>query len=180
MGTNASMKNLLSLMALSACLLAATAATAQQPAYTVRDLGDLGGGYSVANAINSSGDIVGFSTTATGRTRPFLCHNGAMQDLGTLYGLAGTPDFEHDIGNANSISDNGQIVGTTYKFTQNNFGGYNVSTVGFRYRNGTLTEFDSGATESINNAGQSVGYGRAYTGPYYATLNSNGVIETLT
>jgi probable HAF family extracellular repeat protein len=47
-----------------------------------RDLGHLGGGQSIATAINSAGVIVGKSTQAGGRWRAFAYSNGAMRDLG--------------------------------------------------------------------------------------------------
>jgi probable HAF family extracellular repeat protein len=61
------------------------------PIYTSVDLGDLGGGDSVANAINNSGRVVGYSFT--GRKDPFtqnpiddafLYSSGIMTDLSIL------------------------------------------------------------------------------------------------
>src|SRR6266851_3841678 len=47
-----------------------------------RDLGNLGGGQSVANDINSNGVVVGKSKQSSGRWRAFSYSNGAMHDLG--------------------------------------------------------------------------------------------------
>jgi probable HAF family extracellular repeat protein len=47
-----------------------------------RDLGNLGGGQSIANDINSNGVVVGKSRQAGGRWRAFSYFNGTMQDLG--------------------------------------------------------------------------------------------------
>ena len=69
--------------------LAGSGAIAQRPAYTISDLGDLGGGFSNAKAINSQGDIVGESNLADGSVRPFLYSNGVMHDLGTHLWPAG-------------------------------------------------------------------------------------------
>jgi probable HAF family extracellular repeat protein len=58
----------------------------------MKDLGDLGGGDSIAYAINSATpvQVVGVSTTATGQTDGFLWQNNVMTDLGpnvTPYGI---------------------------------------------------------------------------------------------
>ena len=147
-------------------LLSGTA-QAQQPAYTFQDLGTLGGGSASANAVNNHGEVVGYSTTADGRTRPFLYSNGVMRDLGTLYSPFTVGYIPADRGYATGLNDNGEVVGTTFKYTNAN----KLITVGFRYRNGTMTEFDSGATAAINNAGQSVGQNASG----HASLYTNGV-----
>ncbi len=49
---------------------------------TSRDLGNLGGGQSVANDINSNGVVVGKSKQSSGRWRAFSYSNGAIHDLG--------------------------------------------------------------------------------------------------
>ena len=175
------MKNLLVLSALSVFFMPAATTQAQRPAYTIQNLGTLGGGTSGASGINSKGEVVGDSYTANGSDRPFLYSNGVMQDLGTLYGPQGyyPPYPQGDRGGANAISDNGLIVGTTYKYTQINPATVQYSNPGFRYSNGTMTEFDSGSILGVNNAGQSVGRDtRVVNGVAigsYASLYSNGV-----
>jgi probable HAF family extracellular repeat protein len=67
----------------------------------MRDLGTLGRA-SHANAINSRGQVVGYSDTKSGATRAFLWEKGRMRDLGTPGG-----DSE-----ATAINDRGQVVGT--------------------------------------------------------------------
>ena len=56
-----------------------------------------------AVAINGRGDVVGWSTTGTGRTHAFVWQNGRMIDLGTLKG-----DVESG---AVALNDHGQIIG---------------------------------------------------------------------
>ena len=71
----------------------------------VRDLGTLGGNYSVGFAINNLGQVVGASTLSdNSRSEPFLWkQSGGMQDLG---GLGSGADNA-----ALAINDNGVIVG---------------------------------------------------------------------
>ncbi len=167
------MKNIVTVALLAVCLLRTVGAQAQQPAYTFLDLGTLGGGTAVANALNSHRDVVGYSTTAIGQTRPYLYHNGVMQNLGTIYGQDGLSAYpQGDRGGANAISDNGLITGTTYKLVRDPLNNQQKTiTISYRYSNGKMTEFDSGSILGINNAGQSVGYNSSS----HATLNSNGM-----
>src|SRR5262249_33676414 len=55
---------------------------------TMADLGTLGGTYSIANAINDGGVVVGQSgvTTASSHPHAFRYTNGVMADLGTIAG----------------------------------------------------------------------------------------------
>ena len=71
--------------------------------YTVIDLGTLGGDSSEAAAINSRGEVVGWSKNGAGQTRAFMYRAGAMADLGTLVG--GTYSY------ATAINDRGQVIG---------------------------------------------------------------------
>jgi probable HAF family extracellular repeat protein len=83
-------------------MLQLPAMLAAQPSYRVIDLGSLGGDYSVGLAINSNGQVTGYSTTTAGHTHAFLYSNGVMTDLGTL---GGTESY------GRSINEVGQIVG---------------------------------------------------------------------
>lgn len=71
------------------------------------DLGSLGGDFSLAEAINNQGQIVGFSSLGNGGpgelTHAFLYEKGVMRDIGTLDGTGNSFAFD--------INDKGQIVG---------------------------------------------------------------------
>src|SRR5215213_1488199 len=69
---------------------------------SITDLGTLGGGNSLAFGTNDLGQVVGESSTASGRSHAFLWQNGKMRDLGTLGG-------RYSI--AWEINDHGQVVG---------------------------------------------------------------------
>ena len=66
-----------------------------------KDLGTLGGGYSLAFGINDRGQIVGESATANGETHPFLYDDGTMRDLG----------LPVSDGHARGINNEGVVVG---------------------------------------------------------------------
>jgi probable HAF family extracellular repeat protein len=71
------------------------------------ELGDLGGGWSVGQGINSAGDVVGVSTTRDGKLHAFLFTNGRIWDLNDLIPPGSGWVLEH----GSAINDAGQIVG---------------------------------------------------------------------
>lgn len=84
-------------------LIAPQLAGAQSTAYTVTNLGTLGGARSVALGINNFGEVVGYSETTRKQNHAFFYLAGAsLLDLGTL----GGPDSY-----ASRISDSGVLVG---------------------------------------------------------------------
>ncbi len=123
--------------------------------FHVTDLGTLGGKSSCAMAINESGQVVGYSATASGDSHAFLFSNDRMTDLGTLGGKGDSAAY--------GINDAGQVVGT-------------ASTAGGAYHaflyNGKGPLADLGTTAgctnslatAINANGQIVGYAYTLTG----------------
>jgi probable HAF family extracellular repeat protein len=79
---------------------------------TVTDIGSLGGGGTVARAINESGQVVGTFLTAGGESHAFITgpDGMGMRDLGTL----GTDPY--DFSTATGINDAGQVVGWSFTF----------------------------------------------------------------
>lgn len=74
---------------------------------TITNLGTLGGGSSQGYGINSSGQVVGWSSTKDFLGHAFRYSGGVMTDLKTLVGNPTQSPFS----SANAINDAGQIVG---------------------------------------------------------------------
>jgi probable HAF family extracellular repeat protein len=114
--------------------------------YQVTDVGTLGGTTTTGFAINSSGQVVGSSTTSgNAATHAFLYTGGVITDLGTLGG---------DTSEAFAINDAGTIVG--YASTAAN------ADHGALWTNGSITDIGTAGTASsyaysINSAGTVVG-----------------------
>jgi probable HAF family extracellular repeat protein len=86
--------------ALTAALV--MAAPAGAAAYTVTDLGTLGGASSGATDLNEAGAVVGWSRTAAGQVHATVWRGGRIIDIGTLGGPQSS---------ATSISNNFAVVG---------------------------------------------------------------------
>src|ERR1700683_4682061 len=93
-------------------------------AVTITDLGTLGGSFSLANGINASGQVVGFSSTADATVGAFLYSGGEMTNLGSFGGLVSA---------ANGINASGQVVGSSYTSG-------NASSDAFLYSGGVMTD----------------------------------------
>ena len=89
-------------------------------------LGTLGGNSSQATDVNNSGEVVGFSTVASGYQHAFSMLDAMMIDLGTLGGGSSY---------AYGINDSGEIVG--YSYLAN--GGQSA----FLYVDGTMLDLNS-------------------------------------
>ena len=148
------------LSALVICMGIANEAAAAPPAYTVTDLGTLGGTFSAGYGINASGQVAGYSfTTGFASVHAFL-YDGTMHDLGE--------------GTGYGINDGGQVTGRS------------GSDHAFLY-DGTMNDLGTlgGASSEgrgINASGQVAGYSRT-TGDaafhaflYDGTLNDLGTL----
>jgi probable HAF family extracellular repeat protein len=135
----------------------------------ITDLGTLpDGGYeSIANAVNSRGQVVGlatntipdnFSLFGPTQSRAFLWQDGVMQDLGTLGGTDAMALF---------INEEGQIVGESYTnaipsaYCSNNLG-FLLTTGAFIWENGEMKDLGNfGGTctfaTDLNNRGEVIG-----------------------
>lgn len=113
------------------------------PAWTIVDLGTLGGGFSKPTGINDAGEVVGFSTIDSGNTisHAFLYKNRQMKDLDT-------PDSPHSY--AAAINNLGQIVGVRVS---------NGSRGAFLYQDGKMAGVgEPGITPTdMNDSGDIVG-----------------------
>jgi probable HAF family extracellular repeat protein len=137
------------------------------------DLGTLGGAYSGAYAINSSGLIVGQSTLITGGDVPShatLWENCQPIDLGTL---GGAESFARD------INDAGVVVGTS------SAAGDPVNSHAVLWRDRVIEQLETGGARSsqaaaINASGTIVGFGVYHGSPsWHALMWRNGTLVDL-
>jgi probable HAF family extracellular repeat protein len=132
---------------------------------TMTDIGSLGTIFAVfshAVAINSTGQIVGWSNKDDGSgPHAFLYSGGQMSDLGTLGG---------SVSHALAINSAGQIVGSSYTSGD-------ILTHAFLYSGGTMADigtvagYNSSYATGINSLGEIVGYtyGGSGTPPFIYT-----------
>lgn len=144
----------------------ATAAWAQ---YTIVDLGDLGGGFSRARAINDLGQVAGEALLPVEAVidQAVLWQGGSIANLGTLGGAQSA---------AYGINNSGAICGWAQ--------GATGSALPALWMNGTATALptlggSSGFAYAVNNAGVVVGYSSISTGANHATLWSDAEIRDL-
>ncbi|GAA5019314.1 hypothetical protein GCM10023258_06850 [Terrabacter aeriphilus] len=102
----------------------------------MRDLGTLGGTSeaTVAEAVNSTGVVAGFSQTAGGETHGFTWTAGRLRDLGVL-----GPAFFYRSSFARGINDAGVVVGAARVAGAGEPYGHEVATV---WRAGVLTDLN--------------------------------------
>jgi len=132
----------------------------------MRDLGTLGwtgsfgGVASAATAINTAGQVVGWSLTSTGDVRVFRWQSGKMSRLAGM---------ESVYGKAYGMDNNGRVVGE-----------YGWSTTrGFRWQNGMVTSLGTlgGSTSvatALNREGKVVGWAQTASGTTRAFVWQNG------
>jgi probable HAF family extracellular repeat protein len=143
------------------------AVSAAAVAYSIKNLGTLGGNTSMANAINSIGQTVGWSRTRTGAAHAFIYQAGVMKDLGALAGGLST---------AFDINDAGVVVGygTLLSGAERAVRWQN----GTKRNLGTLGGRNSRAT-GINEDGVIVGWSDTKSGDTHAFVYQNGVMKDI-
>jgi len=137
------------------------AAQEQQPRYRVKDLGTLGGTFSLAGGINNRGEVEGFSTLPGDTARhAFLWRRGRMIDLGTLGGPNSAAFWRP--------SESGQVGGHAETSTPDPLGedfcgfGTNLICLPFVWNRGAMTSLptlggSNGIANGFNSRGQVAG-----------------------
>lgn len=156
-------------------------------AYTLTDLGTLGGAASSAQDINNRGEIVGWSNLADGKRRAFLYRDGVMTDLGTHVGGS--------FSEATAINDHGQVAG----FSGINAYGpqFQEFMNGFLWNTGTMevlhplycycsfnSRYGTSAVYGINNSGRVAGWtgtlkGETTSRGDHAALWESGTVRSI-
>jgi len=139
---------------------------------TFSNLGTLGGNSAIANAINTSGQVSGYSTNAEYAYRAFISNGDQLLDIGDLGGGSAV---------AYGINDAGQAVGSSV--TQDG------SNHPFLYSNGQMIDLGTlgspeggqwwNSAEGINNSGVVTGYGYTADSGLSGFIWSNGVMTSL-
>jgi probable HAF family extracellular repeat protein len=136
------------------------------------DLGSLvSGGASCASDINDSGQITGFSATASGEQRAFIYQNGTMTSLGNL----GTSSF------GDAINSSGIIAGSANNLSDDLTVGaflYDVSLSPPQVSLGSLGGVAI-TSRSINAAGDIIGFAANAESRGTSYLYSNGTLTDL-
>ena len=152
-------------------------------AYRIVDLGTLdtthngGGGGSQAWAVNSLGQVVGFSRTGIGEPAPygaqhaFVWEQGVITDLGTL---GGAPNEQST---ARFINERGQIVGWSEPYAS-------AATRAVIWDGGVVHDIgtlggDRSMPSGLSDAGHVVGSSTIPSGASHAFLWWNGVMQDL-
>ena len=140
-----------------AILLSGHGVQAQTYAYSVFDLGTLGGASLTATALNNQGQVVGYGITSSGSTQAFMTGaNGiGLTNLGTLGGASSY---------AADINDAGQVVGRSER-ADGLVRAFSTAPSGTGMTDlGTLSGGTTSAATGINNSGKIVGYSTTSTG----------------
>ena len=135
--------------------------------YTITDLGDLGGGYSSAWAMDEQGKVFGATRTASGEYVDFIWDSNQGMQI-----------FTESIWEVKQVNDSGQTLGT------DSYNGYGTANI-----DGTWLampeSFQSSAGAGINNLGEAVGMASSSTPPhqhiatYWSSNNEVTVLGTL-
>lgn len=160
-------------MAFGAVLLSlgseARAQSEGEPEYTITDLGTLGGSDSRGNSINSSGHVVGYSSTDNdGPEHAFLYKDGTMTDLHTL---GGSYSFGY------GVDDDGQVVGSSYIAGDSRVHAFLYDETNGMRDLGTLPGYIESDAYDVNGSGRAVGV--VSGSGYHAVLYEGGTITDL-
>jgi probable HAF family extracellular repeat protein len=122
-------------------------ASADAPAYTITDLGTLGGPSSSANAISGNGLVVGTADNEVPASRAFLWQEGiGMTDLGEIPGLV------RPVPSAKGVNDSGWVIADVH---------HSAAEFAGLFRDGEWRLLPAAARRTsavgINNSGQIVG-----------------------
>ncbi len=131
---------------------------------SIQDIGTLEGTWSYAYGVNNSGQVVGYSETASGMPHAFLYSAGNMQDLGTFAG--GTYSLAYGINNL------GQVVG--YSETAPSVPHAFLYSAGNMQDLGTLPGGVASQAYGINNLGQVVGWSTTASNDVHGFLYNYG------
>ncbi len=137
----------------------------RQPGGPLLDLGTLGGPYSAAYAVSSTGTVIGKADTEDGTTHAFAwTDSGGMTDLGTLGGANSAAYAVSDSGVVAGVSETDGTPGTRH---------------GFLYENGQMHDLaplpgmDSSIAYTVSRDGLVVGTSQTTGGIKRATLWQN-------
>jgi len=145
-------KDLYAAIVVLSLLVPVTSVAVEYEIVVLDSTADWGGAF----GINDSGQVVGYSRTATGESHAFLWTDGVMKDLGTLGGTNSV---------AFGINDSGQVVG--YSITATGETHPFLWTDGVMQDLGTLGEAYFIGGLGINNPGQVIGDIHSLSGRYF-------------
>ena len=138
---------------------------------TMTDLGTLGGNFAVGFAINRSGEVAGYSTTASGNYQAFVDQNGQMTGLGSLVTGGSSQAY--------AINDSGAVAGQA---SVSNGGPHAFLNIGGKMTDLGLLPGEGGTfttASGINNSNQVAGSGDNAASEERAFRYSNGKMTDL-
>lgn len=149
-------------------------------AYTLTNLGTLGGPTSQANAINASGQIAGGADTKSNEWHAFLYDQGKMQDLGVLSGNGSE---------AMGLNDSGKIVGyIVFNLPVNVFPPprsgaeaiQRMTTHAFLFSDGKMLDLDAGKSGNLHSRANAINASGQIAGaPFDAAAFSGGKAHSI-